>query len=68
MIDHPDHCEGHCVLQEVWSDVDTETHHLLGRVPYAEVPRPEVVMPPRVRNPDYHRGPIPPEMFVPALY
>ena len=43
-------------------------HHLLGRVPYAEVPRPEVVMPPRVRNPDYHRGPIPPEMFVPALY
>jgi polyphosphate kinase 2 len=43
-------------------------HHLLGRVPYAEVPRPEVVMPPRVRNPDYHRGPIPPEMFVPAVY
>ncbi|MBM3626303.1 MAG: polyphosphate kinase 2 [Alphaproteobacteria bacterium] len=43
-------------------------HHLLGRIPYAEVQRPEVTMPPRVRNPDYHRGPIPPEMFVPAVY
>jgi len=43
-------------------------HHLLGRIPYAEVQRPEVTMPPRVRNPDYHRGPIPAEMFVPAVY
>ena len=23
---------------------------------------------PRVRNPDYHRGPIPKEMYVPAAY
>ena len=27
-----------------------------------------VVLPPRVHNPDYHRGPIPPEMYVPARY
>jgi hypothetical protein len=26
------------------------------------------VLPARVHNPDYHRGPIPPEMFVPARY
>jgi hypothetical protein len=27
-----------------------------------------VVLPPRVYNPDYHRGPIPKEMYVPAGY
>ena len=27
-----------------------------------------VVLPARVRNPEYHRGPIPPEMYVPARY
>ena len=32
MDGHADHCEGHCVLQEVWSGVDDETHRLLGRV------------------------------------
>jgi polyphosphate kinase len=42
--------------------------HLLSRIPYQEVQRPHVVLPPRVHNPDYHRGPIPPDMYVPALY
>jgi polyphosphate kinase 2 len=42
--------------------------HLLSRIPYQEVQHQQVVLPPRVHNPDYHRGPIPPEMYVPALY
>src|ERR1700723_2225380 len=40
--------------------------HLLEQIPYREIPRDAVVLPPRVHNPDYHRGPIPPEMYVPA--
>jgi polyphosphate kinase len=43
-------------------------HHLLGQMPYREVKHPPVVLPPRVRNPEYHRGPIPPEMYVPAVF
>ena len=31
-------------------------------------PHAPVVLPARVRNPDYHRGPIPPEMYVPSKY
>jgi polyphosphate kinase 2 len=42
--------------------------HLLGQIPFEEVRHPEVVLPPRVHNPDYHRGPIPKEMYVPAIY
>jgi polyphosphate kinase 2 len=42
--------------------------HLLGRVAYQGVPHEPVVLPARVRNPDYHRGPIPKEMYVPAIY
>jgi polyphosphate kinase 2 len=42
--------------------------HLLGRIPYQEVPHPAVVLPERVRNPDYHRGPIPKEMYVPERF
>jgi polyphosphate kinase len=42
--------------------------HLLSQIPYQEVPHQEVVLPPRVHNPDYHRGPIPKEMYVPARY
>lgn len=42
--------------------------HLLGQVPYQPVPRPEVSLPARVRHPDYHRKPTPPEMIVPDLY
>jgi polyphosphate kinase 2 len=40
--------------------------HLVSQIPYEEVERPTVVLPPRVRNPEYHRGPIPKEMYVPA--
>jgi len=32
VADHADHCEGHCVLQEVWTGVDSETLRLLGGV------------------------------------
>ncbi len=42
--------------------------HLLSQVPYHEVPHPEVALPARVRNPDYIRHPVPPEMFVPEKY
>ncbi len=42
--------------------------HLLSQVPYHEVPHPEVQLPERVRNPDYIRHPVPPEMFVPEKY
>lgn len=42
--------------------------HLLSQIPYTEIVKPTVVLPVRVRNPDYHRGPIPQEMYVPAVY
>jgi polyphosphate kinase 2 len=42
--------------------------HLLSQVPYHEVEHQPVVLPPRVRNPNYSREPIPPEMHVPARY
>ncbi|MDB5440204.1 MAG: polyphosphate kinase [Caulobacteraceae bacterium] len=43
-------------------------HHLLRQIPYQEVEHPPVSLPERMRNPDYHRAPIAPEMFVPDLY
>jgi polyphosphate kinase 2 len=42
--------------------------HLLGQIPYQQVEHASVTLPPRVRNPDYHRGPVPPEMYVPAKF
>jgi polyphosphate kinase 2 len=42
--------------------------HLLTQVPYREVQHERVVLPPRVHNPDYHRTPVPKEMYVPSLY
>jgi polyphosphate kinase 2 (PPK2 family) len=42
--------------------------HLLSQIPYDEVARPTVVLPERVRNPNYHRGPVPQEMYVPSIY
>jgi len=42
--------------------------HLLGQVPYAEVEHPEIQLPERVRNEDYLRRPVPPELHVPAKY
>lgn len=43
-------------------------HHLLSRVPYAEIERESVMLPDRVHNPDYLRHPVPKEMLVPAVY
>lgn len=37
-------------------------HHLLGQIPYCEVERELISLPPR------ERSPIPPEMFVPNVY
>ncbi|MET0542236.1 MAG: polyphosphate kinase 2 [Variovorax sp.] len=42
--------------------------HLLGQLPYEEVPHPAVVLPPRVRKPDYLRRPVPASMYVPEVY
>jgi len=42
--------------------------HLLDQIPYKEIQHPEVVLPARVHNPDYHRGPVPKKMYVPAIY
>jgi polyphosphate kinase 2 len=42
--------------------------HLLGLIPYQEVPHAPVVLPARIHNPDYLRGPVPKEMYVPAVY
>ncbi len=43
-------------------------HHLLSTIPYGDVEHPPVILPARVRNPDYLRGPVPPELYVPAIY
>ncbi len=43
-------------------------HHLLSQIPYGEVPREPVSLPARIKNPDYIRGPVPREMFVPEVY
>ncbi|MFO0738228.1 MAG: polyphosphate kinase 2 [Labilithrix sp.] len=43
-------------------------HHLLSQVPYKEVPHPRVVLPKRVHNPNYLRGTIPDELYVPDIY
>ena len=42
--------------------------HLLSQLPYQEVERPEVVLPPRVRHEDYVRHPVPESMIVPRVY
>ena len=42
--------------------------HLLEAIPYDGVPKPEIVLPERIRHPDYHRGPVPQEMHVKAVY
>jgi polyphosphate kinase 2 len=43
-------------------------HHLLGQIPYGEVAHETVTLPKRVHNPNYLRGPIPKEMYVPSVY
>ncbi|MDO5692349.1 MAG: polyphosphate kinase 2 [Pseudomonadota bacterium] len=42
--------------------------HLLSQLPYEEVERPEVLLPPRVRHEDYVRHPVPDSMIVPQRY
>ena len=42
--------------------------HFLGQISYSEIPHDPVVLPARVHNPDYHRGPVPLEMYVPERY
>ena len=42
--------------------------HLLSQLPYQEVERPEVVLPPRVRHEDYVRHPVPGSMIVPQVF
>jgi polyphosphate kinase 2 len=43
-------------------------HHLLSQIPYQEMTRPPLTLPARVHNPDYLRGPVPDEMYVPEIY
>ncbi|MDM7256111.1 MAG: polyphosphate kinase 2 [Paracoccus sp. (in: a-proteobacteria)] len=42
--------------------------HLLGLIPYTDVPHEEVALPDRVFNPDYERDVLPPELYVPQKY
>jgi polyphosphate kinase len=42
--------------------------HLLSQVPYENVPKEAIELPARVRNADYIRHPVPPEMYVPERY
>ena len=37
LAEHPDHCEGHCILQEVWLDVDEESRRVLAHVTLAQL-------------------------------
>ena len=39
--------------------------HLLTRIPYQEVPYEKPILPKRAHSPDYHRTPVPKEMYVP---
>jgi hypothetical protein len=41
---------------------------LLSQIPYDYIHHQEIPLPPRVHNPDYHRGPVPKQMYVPAIY
>jgi polyphosphate kinase len=43
-------------------------HHLLSQIDYQEVEHPPVVLPPRLRNDDYVRMPVPPEIVIPSIY
>ncbi|MDH4441646.1 MAG: polyphosphate kinase 2 [Rhizobium sp.] len=42
--------------------------HLLAQIPYETVPKQEIDLPARVRNSDYIRHPVPPEMYVPDAF
>ncbi len=42
--------------------------HLLSQIQYEEIPHSPISLPERIHNPNYLRGPVPKEMFVPAVY
>ena len=42
--------------------------HLLSSIPYGDVKHKPVKLPKRVRHPNYLRGPVPRDMYVPAIY
>ncbi len=42
--------------------------HFLSQVPYTDVDHENVVLPDRVRHPDYSRQPVPASMYVPEIY
>ncbi len=42
--------------------------HLLDQIPYKEIDHPVITLPKRVHNPDYLRGPVPPDMYVPEVF
>jgi hypothetical protein len=43
-------------------------HHFLSQIPVEDVPHDPVILPERVHNPDYIRGPVPREMYVPSVF
>jgi polyphosphate kinase len=43
-------------------------HHLLSQVRYEQVPHPAIVLPEREHHPDYHRNPVPKQMYVTPVY
>jgi polyphosphate kinase len=43
-------------------------NHLLNQIPYREIDHPMITLPERVHNPDYLRGPVPQEMYVPEVF
>jgi polyphosphate kinase 2 len=42
--------------------------HLLSQIPYQEIDHPVITLPKRVHNPDYLRGPVPQQMYVPEVF
>jgi len=42
--------------------------HLLSQIPYEEVPHIDPILPERVHSPNYIRGPVPEQMYVPDVY
>ena len=43
-------------------------HHLLSQIPYGSVPHTMPILPPREHHPDYARGDLPEELYVPSVY
>jgi polyphosphate kinase 2 len=43
-------------------------HHLLGQIPYADLPDEPVSLPHRIHHPDYQRNDPPDDLFVPSVY